>query len=93
MREFMGIKGSAFPWISAISLLYPIGAGVYISTLTPARTPMIEGYCLANLGYLLVGSGIIKGTFNIFGLKKRWQVFVAGALVFLVGTFLSNAGT
>jgi len=92
MREFMGVKGSAFPWISAISLLYPIGAGVYISTQTPAKTPMIVGYCLTNLGYLLVGSGIIKGTFRIFGLKKRWQVLVAGALAFLAGTFLSNIG-
>jgi len=92
MREFMKVKGSVFPWISAISLLYPIGAGVYISTQTPARTPMIVGYCLANLGYLLVGSGIIKGTFRIFGLKKRWQVLVAGALAFLAGTFLSNIG-
>jgi hypothetical protein len=92
MREFMGVKGSVFPWISAISLLYPIGAGVYISTQTPARTPMIVGYCLANLGYLLVGSGIIKGTFRIFGLKKRWQLFVAGTLAFLIGAFLSSIG-
>ena len=92
MREFMGVKRSVFLWVSAISLLYPIGAGVYILTQTPARTPMIVGYCLANLGYLLVGSGIIKGTFRIFGLKKRWQVLVAGALAFLAGTFLSNIG-
>lgn len=88
--EFMGVKGSTFPWVSAISLLYPIGAGVYIATRGSVSSPMIVGYCLANLGYLLIGAGIIKGTFGIFGLKKRWHVLAAGAIAFLIGTFLSN---
>ncbi len=44
MREFMGVKGSIFPWVSAISLLYPIGAGIYIGTQASASTPMIIGY-------------------------------------------------
>jgi hypothetical protein len=92
MRKFMGVKCSIFPWVSAISLLYPLGAGVYIATRTPASTPMIVGYCLANLGYLLIGAGIIKGTFRIFGLKKRWHVLAAGAIAFLIGTLLSNIG-
>jgi hypothetical protein len=92
MREFMGIKCSIFPWASAISLLYPIGAGVYIATRTPASPAMVVGYCLASLGYLLIGAGIIKGTFRIFGLKKRWHVLTAGALCFLIGTLLSNIG-
>jgi hypothetical protein len=92
MREFMGIKLSTFPWISAIFLLYPIGAAVYIATQTQARLPMIVGYGLANLGYLLVGAGIFKGTFRIFSLKKRWHVLVAGAIAFLIGTYLSNIG-
>jgi hypothetical protein len=90
MREFMGIKVSIFPWVSALCLLYPIGAGVYIATQTPARPPMILGYGLANLGYLLIGAGIFRGTFKVFGLKKRWQVVVAGISAFLIGTFLSN---
>lgn len=92
MCEFMGIKASAFPWVSAISLLYPIGAGAYIATKTPANTAMIVGYCLANFGYLLIGAGIIKGTFQILGLKKRWHVLAVGALSFLLGTFLTNMG-
>jgi hypothetical protein len=92
MREFMGVKGSIFPWVSAISLLYPIGAGIYIGTQAPASTPMMVGYCLANLGYLLIGTGIIKGTFRIFGLNKRWHVLAAGATAFLIGTLLSNIG-
>jgi len=92
MREFMGTKASVFPWVSAISLLYPIGAGIYIATKTPATATTILGCCLADLGYLLIGAGIIKGTFKIFALKKRWQVFSAGALAFLLGTFLLNMG-
>jgi len=90
MREFMRVNGSIFPWVSAISLLYAIGAGVYIGTQAPSSTPMMVGYFLANLGYLLIGAGIIKGTFRVFGLKKRWHVFVAGATASLIGTFLSN---
>jgi len=90
MGRLMRIKASIFPWVSAIFLLYPIGAAVYIATQTPARPPMIVGYGFANLGYLLVGAGIFKGTFKIFGLKKRWYVLVAGAIAFLIGTFLSN---
>lgn len=92
MCEFMGVKSSIFPWASAISLLYPIGAGVYIATRTPASSLMIMGYCLANLGYLLIGAGIIKGTFGIFGLKKRWHVLTGWAISFLIGTLLSNIG-
>ena len=92
MREFMGIKVSIFPWVGALCLLYPIGAGVYIATQPGARPPMIVGYGLANLGYLLIGAGIFRGTFRVFGLKKRWHVLVAGAIAFLIGTFLSNIG-
>ncbi len=90
MRRFMGIEVSTFPWVSAISLLYPIGATVYIAMLTPASLPMIVGYGSANLGYLLVGAGILKGTFRVVGLKKRRHVLVAGAIAFVIGTVLSN---
>jgi hypothetical protein len=90
MREFMRVKGSIFPWVSAISLLYPIGAAIYIATQTPAKPSMIVGYGLANLGYLLIGAGTVKGTFKILRLKERWHVLVAGAIAFLLGTFLSN---
>lgn len=60
MREFMGIRASVFPLASAISLLYRIGAGIFMATHTPAGLPMIIGYCLSNLGYLLFGARIIK---------------------------------
>jgi hypothetical protein len=92
MQQFMGIAVSTFPWASAISLLYPIAATIYIATQASVSPPMIAGYGVANLGYLLIGGGIFKGTFKVFGLKRRWHVLVAGVIAFLIGTFLSNVG-
>jgi len=92
MREFIGIRSSKFPWMSAISLFYPVLATFYISTRTPASLPIVIGYGLANLGYVMFAAGIFAGTFRIFGLTKRWQVFVSAIVAFLVGTILSNVG-
>ncbi len=86
------MKNGGFPWLSAISLLYPVSATVYISTQTPARPLMILGYGLANLGYLLAAAGMFKGTFKIFGFKKRRHVFTAAVIFFLIGTILSTIG-
>jgi hypothetical protein len=92
MREFMRIAADGFPWPSALSLLYPIGATIYIATLTPAGPAMVVGYGLTNLGYLLFGAGIWAGSFRILGLKRRWQVLAAAVAAFGVGTVLSNVG-
>jgi hypothetical protein len=90
IREFLGIKSSSFPWLSMISLLYPLGAAIYIVTQTPARPTMIAGYGLVNLGFLLIGAGILKGTFRVLGLTKRWHVLAGGAIALLIGIFLSK---
>ncbi len=82
-----------FPWISALSLLYPIIATIYIATGTPAPPIMIAGYGLANLGYLLFAAGIFTGTFGVFGLKRRWQVLALAAICFAIGTLLTNLST
>jgi len=92
MKEFIGIRSNKFPWLSAISLFYPVLATFYISTRTPASFPMVIGYGLANLGYVMFAAGIFAGTFRIFGITKRWQVFVGAIVAFLVGTILSNVG-
>lgn len=81
---------SAFPWVSALTLVYPISATIYIATSTPAPPVMIVGYGLANLGYLLCAAGIFTGTFLVFGLKKRWLVLVLAAICFGIGTVLSS---
>ena len=93
MREFMGLAGVGFPWASATGLLYPIGATIYIVSATPAGPAMVTGYGLANLGYLLFAAGVFGGTFRIFGLRKRTQVFGAAVLSFVLGTLLSNVGS
>jgi hypothetical protein len=90
IREFLGIKSFSFPWLSMISLLYPLGAAIYMVTQTPTRPTMIVGYGLVNLGFLLFGAGILKGTFRVLGLTKRWHVLAGGAIALLIGTFLSN---
>lgn len=81
---------AGFPWISALSLLYPISATIRIATSTPAPPIMIAGYGLANLGYLLFAAGIFTGTFGVFGLKRRWQVLALAAICFAIGTLLSS---
>lgn len=83
-------NASGFPWISALTLVYPVSATIYIATGTPAPPVMIAGYGLANLGYLLCAAGIFTGTFLVFGLKKRWQVLVLAGICFVVGTLLTN---
>ena len=92
MREFIGMRSTQFPWISAVSLLYPILAAFYMSARTPASLPMVIGYGLANLGYVIFAAGIFAGKYRIFGLSERWKVFVVAIISFLVGTLLSNIG-
>jgi hypothetical protein len=92
MREFMGIVGGSFPWPSAVGLLYPICATIYIATSTPAGAIAVIGYGTANLGYLLFAAGVFSGTFQILRLRTRWQVFGAAIVSFLLGTVLSNVG-
>ncbi len=92
MRKFMRISGGSFPWPSALGLLYPIAAIVYVGTATSAGTATVVGYGIANLGYLLFVAGVVGGTFQILGLNNRWQVCAAAVAAFLLGTLLSNVG-
>ena len=87
-------KGEAppLPVASALSLLYPLAAAIYIAQ-TPASGAQVTGYILANLSYVLFVAGLIKGTFWVFGLKKRMHVLGCGAIIFVIGMALSNVGT
>lgn len=91
-NAFMQIKDTAFPWPSAISLLYPVSATIYIATMTPAGPAMVVGYGLANLGYILFAAGILAGSFRILGLRRRWHVLALGGVSFILGTVLSSVG-
>ena len=88
MKSRVGI----FPWKSALALLYPICAAIYLATATPSSPAMVVGYGLANLGYLLFAAGIFAGCFHVFGLKRRWHVLAAAVAAYAVGTVLSNIG-
>ncbi|OFW82788.1 MAG: hypothetical protein A2018_00045 [Alphaproteobacteria bacterium GWF2_58_20] len=95
MRAYMGMSrcafiNGAFPFFSLIALIYPIGATIHISNYAPATIPMIIGYGLTNLGYLLLVAGIVSGKFGIFGLTKRWQVLSLSLTSILIGISLSN---
>jgi hypothetical protein len=90
-RHETGVPRQAFPWASTVSLLYPILATVSIALYRPAPPLIVAvGYGLANLGFLLLGAGVIAGQFRIFRLQRRLHVFLAAAAAFVVGTVLSN---
>lgn len=80
-----------FPWPSFLWLLYPITAVLSALRYTP-RPPALDLWSIgiANLGYLLIGAGLYAGTFRIFGLRNRWQVFSVAAICLLIGFVLSN---
>lgn len=78
-----------FPWLSALSLLYPLASMAYLAT-SQAPPSMIAGQGIASLAYLLFVAGIGAGRFGVFGLKKRWQVFLFAGFCFALGTYLVN---
>jgi hypothetical protein len=81
----------AIPWPSTIALLYPIVAMFYIASYSPAPPfTVIIGYGLANLGYLLLLTGVFAGHFRILHLERRLYVVLAGAVFFALGTVLTN---
>ena len=75
---------------STISLLYPIVAMIYIATKIP-EVPVILGYGLSQLGYVMFFAGVYKGTFLVFNLDKRLQVFVSAIVCVGMGFMFINA--
>ena len=75
---------------STISLLYPIVAMIYIATKT-SEVSVIIGYGLSQLGYVMLFAGVYKGTFLVFNLDKRLQVFVSAIVCVGMGFMFINA--
>ena len=75
---------------STISLLYPIVAMIYIATKI-AEVPVIFGYGLFQLGFVMFFAGVYKGTFLVFNLDKRLQVFVSAIVCVGMGFMFINA--
>tara|TARA_B100000809_G_C14867071_1_gene434105 strand:- start:12 stop:605 length:594 start_codon:yes stop_codon:yes gene_type:complete len=83
-------KGMKNFYPSTISLLYPIVAMIYIATKIP-EVPVILGYGLSQLGYVMIFAGVYKGTFLVFNLDKRLQVFVSAIVCVGMGFMFINA--
>ena len=75
---------------STISLLYPIVAMIYIATKT-SEVSVTIGYGLSQLGYVMFFAGVYKGTFLVFNLDKRLQVFVSAIVCVGMGFMFINA--
>ena len=71
---------------STISLLYPIVAMIYTATKIP-EVPVILGYGLSQLGYVMFFAGVYKGTFLVFNLDKRRQI-LSVAIILIVSGFV-----
>ena len=83
-------KGMKNFYPSTISLLYPIVAMIYIATKIP-EVPVILGYGLSQLGYVMFFAGVYKGTFLVFNLDKRRQVLSVAIILIVSGLVLFNA--
>ena len=83
-----GPGAQLFP-LSGLALLYPLAAGTYLLTVGGSGGEAIA-YGVANLGYVLLVAAVVSGTFKVFRLSKRWQVFLAAVVAWMLGTILSN---
>jgi hypothetical protein len=93
-KEFIDAFGGArersnFPWISTLTILYPITAMLTIANQGAPLLPTL-GYGFANLGYLLLGAGILAGSFRALGFRYRIPTLIAAVAVWIMGTSLSN---
>ena len=82
-------KGMKNFYPSTISLLYPIVAMIYIATKI-AEVPVIFGYGLFQLGFVMFFAGVYKGTFLVFNLDKRRQVLSVAIILIFSGFVLFN---
>ena len=78
-----------FPWISWLTMLYPIVAMVKISNQGAPILPTL-GFGFANLGYLLLVAGILAGGFRALGFSYRIPTLIAAVSIWIVGTMMSK---
>jgi hypothetical protein len=90
IEQYSGlIKAEGFPYISCITLLYPVAAMLSL-TATPMSVVEILGHGFANLGYLLLAAGVFVGRFRVFALEGRMVTMVAAAGFLIIGIVLTN---
>jgi len=83
-------KTSKIYYLSTYSLLLPLLDMIYTRTFTN-ETNIILGSGLSQLGYLLIVSGILKGTFLVFNIDGRFKTILFGICFLLIGTALINS--
>jgi len=76
---------------STIALIYPIVATYFFEPHTNSLM-LIIGYNSAQLGYVIIASGLIAGTFRVFNLYGRIITIGAGIGFLILGTTLSSIG-
>ena len=91
--EFIAIYGNdipkkSFPFPSLLFLIYPILAMADHPNPSPEVIETL-GYGFTNLGYLLFAA-IIPGSFRIFGMEHRAQIFIRALISFGIGVVLVN---
>lgn len=77
---------------SRLALLYPLTFTFAEKFSTSANTAQLVGTFFSQLGYSLVVAGIFSGTFRVFRLTKRWQVFVSAAILIAIGILVTDFG-
>ncbi len=76
-------------WPSALALSYPVVAMLSFAQYDAPPT-IVLGYGLSNLGYLLLGAGVVAGHFRILGFNYRAPTLIAGGTCWIAGVVLSN---
>lgn len=80
---------TTLPIASALALTYPVGA-MFWAWRQGMPFPVGLGYGLSNLGYVLLVA-VVFGSFNVFGLKRRWHILAAALGFWTLGVLAGNA--
>lgn len=80
------------PILSLVGLLYPLVATATMAHTSAAPTLYLAGVFLSNLGYLLVASAYLGGSFRVLGLTSRRSTLIGAGAAFVLGVVATNAG-
>lgn len=85
------VPAPSAPWPSLLALTYPVVGALFLARQEPEASALsVAAYGVAQLGYLLVGAGLLAGSFLALGLRGRMRTIGAGLVAWLVGTVLAS---
>lgn len=82
-------RSNKFPVFSFLGVLFAFFASISMLNHTN-DIPLIIGYGITNLSYVLIVATLAGGKFRVFKLYKRSHTFSLAAILFIIGLFLSN---